>query len=455
MAYNVHEKWSPEQITKYYSHITVSRDDVEKYEVVDFPIETRFFKLPVDGFLDVEGLFPRPAQIPVINALNDPKYRFIVAPLARRSGKSFISFNLAFLKSMEPNSKILLVAPNYSLANIGWTQINELTDKYQIDTSKRNSKDKEIFYENGSMIKIASISQISSAVGRSYDLVIWDEYALHENNDEARDAFMVAIRPCLDKPNSKCIFISTPRGRTFYYELYMRGFSDEFPSWCSIHSECYANPDMSEEDIAEAKKANSPESFKQEYEASFEVASGTVFTSFNDDNIRDLSEMEFQHKRFETIYGLDPGYKDPNAFCVIKYDMQDDVFYIVDGFLEGGITTNVLAEKILSMDKLWGPMDYMVVDSASAQLRQDLAVNFDLPSVASKKDQLANAENMHTLIHQKKLIVDSSLSDIILAIQNYSWKTDNSITGNRPKFVHDIHSHYVDSLKYALFLVSR
>ena len=158
MAYNVHEKWSPEQITKYYSHITVSRDDVEKYEVVDFPIETRFFKLPVDGFLDVEGLFPRPAQIPVINALNDPKYRFIVAPLARRSGKSFISFNLAFLKSMEPNSKILLVAPNYSLANIGWTQINELTDKYQIDTSKRNSKDKEIFYENGSMIKIASLS---------------------------------------------------------------------------------------------------------------------------------------------------------------------------------------------------------------------------------------------------------------------------------------------------------
>lgn len=454
MAYNVHEKWLPEQITKYYSHITVSRDDVEKYEVVDFPIETRFFKLPVEGFLDVEGLFPRPAQIPVINALNDPKYRFIVAPLARRSGKSFISFNLAFLKSMEPNSKILLVAPNYSLANIGWTQINELTDKYQIDTSKRNSKDKEIFYENGSMIKIASISQISSAVGRSYDLVIWDEYALHENNDEARDAFMVAIRPCLDKPNSKCIFISTPRGKTFYYELYMRGFSDEFPNWCSIHSECYANPDMSEEDIAEAKKANSPESFKQEYEANFFTAAGTVFTSFSDNNIKDLSEMEFPHKRFETILGLDPGYKDPNAFVVIKYDMQDDIFYIVDSFLKGGITTDVLASMIQQKVDTWG-MDYMVVDSASAQLRQDLAVNYDLPSIGSKKDQLANIEYLHVLINQNKLIVDSSLEELILAFQNYSWKSDTGIAGAKPRFIHDIHSHYIDAVKYPVYLVAR
>ena len=73
--YNVREKWDEERISEFYSHITVSRDDVEKYEIVSFPIEERFFKLPVEGFLDVEGLFPRPAQIPVINALNDPKYR--------------------------------------------------------------------------------------------------------------------------------------------------------------------------------------------------------------------------------------------------------------------------------------------------------------------------------------------------------------------------------------------
>lgn len=455
MSYNVREKWDEDRISEFYSHIIVSRDDVEKYEIVDFPIEERFFKLPVEGFLDVEGLFPRPAQIPVINALNDPKYRFVVAPLARRSGKSFISFNLAFLKSMEPNTKVLLVAPSYSLASIGWSQINELTDRYQIDTTKRNSKDKEIFFSNGSMIKIGSISQISSCVGRSYSFVVFDEYALHENDIEAMDAFQTAIRPCLDTSNSKCIFISTPRGRTFYYDLFQRGFSDEFSNWCSIHCKCYANPDMSLVDIAEAKKANSPESFKQEYEASFEVAAGTVFTSFSDDNIADLSGMEFPEKRFETIYGLDPGYKDPNAFCVIKYDMQDDLFYIVDGFMEGGITTDVLAEKILAKDKLWGPMDYMVVDCASAQLRMDLATNFDLPSIGSKKDQLANIENMHTLINQKKLIVDSSLTDVILAIQNYSWKTDNSVTGNRPRFVHDIHSHYIDCIKYALFLVSR
>ena len=455
MSYNVIEKFGEERVTELYKHIKCSREDIDMYEITDFSIEERFFKLPIEGFLEAEGLFPRPAQIPVINALNSPKYRFIVAPLARRSGKSFISFSLAFLKILEPNQKVLLVAPSYSLANIGWTQLLELTDKYQVETTKSNSKDKEIFYANGSMIKIGSISQISSCVGRSYSLVIFDEAALHENDQEFRDSFMVAIRPCLDKPESKCIFISTPRGRTFYFELFNRGFSEEFPNWCSITSTVYANPDMSLEDIEEAKKSNTPQSFEQEYLASFEVASGTVFTEFSDDNIADLSGMEFPEKRFETIYGLDPGYKDPNAFCVIKYDMVDDMFYIVDGFLQGGITTNVLAEMIMEKDARWGPMDYMVVDSASAQLRQDLAVNFDLPSIASKKDQYANIEYLHVLIQQKKLIVDESLEEIILAFQNYSWKTDNNITGNKAKFVHDIHSHPIDAIKYAVYLISR
>ena len=106
MSYNVIEKFGEERVTELYKHIKCSREDIDMYEITDFSIEERFFKLPIEGFLEAEGLFPRPAQIPVINALNSPKYRFIVAPLARRSGKSFISFSLAFLKILEPNQKV-------------------------------------------------------------------------------------------------------------------------------------------------------------------------------------------------------------------------------------------------------------------------------------------------------------------------------------------------------------
>ena len=80
---------------------------------------------------------------------------------------------------------------------------------------------------------MGSINQVDSVVGRSYDLIIFDEAAL----TDGRDAFNVALRPTLDKDNSKAIFISTPRGRNNYFaEFYYRGYSDEFPEWCKYKS---------------------------------------------------------------------------------------------------------------------------------------------------------------------------------------------------------------------------
>ena len=62
-------------------------------------------------------------------------------------------------------------------------------------------------------------------MGRSYDLIIFDEAALADG----RDAFNVALRPTLDKDNSKAIFISTPRGsNNWFYELFEREFTDYF-----------------------------------------------------------------------------------------------------------------------------------------------------------------------------------------------------------------------------------
>ena len=46
---------------------------------------------------------------------------------------------------------------------------------------------------------MGSINQVDSVVGRSYDLIIFDEAALVDG----KDAFNVALRPTLDKENSK------------------------------------------------------------------------------------------------------------------------------------------------------------------------------------------------------------------------------------------------------------
>lgn len=443
--FNQFNYYPKEKVDELYSHIKISRD-IEKYEVVDYPLEERFFKLPVQNFIKMNGIVPRPAQIPVINALNDPRYRFVVAPLARRSGKSFISYELAFLKALEPGTTILVMAPSYSLASIGWNHIKKLITGYAIETDKLNQKDYEIHLSNESMVKIGSVSRADSCVGRSYDLIIFDEADLSKDSE---DAFQVSLRPTMDKPNSKAIFISTPRGRRMLWKFYNRGYDDEFPRWISIHSTCYANPDMSPEDIAEAKKANSPEKFAQEYEASFDVAEGQIYSTFTmEKNTADLSGMDFPWKRFESIVGIDFGYKDPDAVVYIKHDMDDDIYYIIGAYSESRTTTDILASNIKRLFDTYGDPDVVYADSAAAQSRQDLAVLYDIGSSAAKKDVLAGIEYMHTLIASGRLIIDSSLVDVIWSIQNYFWKESNS---GEVKPAHEEASHYNDAIRYAIF----
>ena len=45
---------------------------------------------------------------------------------------------------------------------------------------------------NGSTIRMGSVSQVDSAVGRSYDLIIFDEAAL---TNDGQDAFEIASCP--------------------------------------------------------------------------------------------------------------------------------------------------------------------------------------------------------------------------------------------------------------------
>lgn len=97
----------------------ISRSYINTTDVVDFGVDKRFFKFPVSGLLATEGIVPNGPQCAIINALEDPRHRFVTACVSRRVGKSFIAYTLGFLKLLEPNVKVLVVAPNYSLANMG------------------------------------------------------------------------------------------------------------------------------------------------------------------------------------------------------------------------------------------------------------------------------------------------------------------------------------------------
>ena len=379
----------------------------------------------------------------IINAVNNPKYRFVCAAVSRRQGKTYIANIIGQLISLVPNSNILIMSPNYSLSQISFDLQRNLIKHFDLEVKRDNAKDKVIEMSNGSTIRMGSVSQVDSCVGRSYDLIIFDEAALADG----KDAFNVALRPTLDKPGSKAIFISTPRGRNNWFaEFFYRGYEEDFSEWCSIKATYKDNPRMTVQDIEEAKKGMSEAEFKQEYEADFNQFEGQVWNFNHEKCVGTYKEMDL--RQMDIFAGLDVGYRDPTAFCVIAYDWDDEVYYVLDEYFDAERTTEQHAREIQLMIDKWD-IDYIYIDAAAAQTRFDFAQQYDISTINAKKSILDGIAKVAAVVDNNFLMVDSSCTEVLTSLDQYQWDPNPNLAKEKPK--HNRASHMADALRYALY----
>jgi len=290
---------------------------------------------------------------------------------------------------------------------------------------------------------MGSVNQVDSCVGRSYDLIIFDEAALADG----RDAFNVALRPTLDKPNSKAIFISTPRGRNNWFaEFFDRGFNEEFPQWASIRATYKDNPRMSESDISEARKSMSEAEFAQEYEADFNTFEGQIWPFDHELCVGNFSELDTS--RMDVFAGLDVGFRDPTAFCVIAYDWEEEKYFLLDEYLNAEQTTDQHAAEISRLINKWN-IDYIYIDSAAQQTRFDFAQNYDISTINAKKSVLDGISHVAAIVDNDNLMVDQKCLESLSALDQYQWDPNPNLAREKPK--HNRASHMADALRYACY----
>lgn len=382
-------------------------------------------------------------QIAMINAFLHPDYRFIVGCLSRRTGKTIVSNIIATMISLVPNANILVICPDYSLANISWDLQIKNIGILGMELRKQNTRDREIVTETGAMIKLASAERADSAVGRSYDLILFDEAAIY---DGGKEIFDIALRPTLDKLTSKCIFISTPRGDNYFKEFYDRGFSADFPSWVSIHSTWKDNPRAVLSDIEEAKRGMPAAIFQQEYEANFTSFEGQAFSAFTDDNIK---PVDFKPDYLDYVIGLDVGFRDPTACVVVGlYESPNGSICgnILEVWEDSGKSTAQIATRLRET------MDYykaecIYIDSAAAQTRYDLAEIYDITCINADKSVVDGIGFLNTLFQQDRLSVCESCTQGITTIRNLVWDKKSKLE----KLLHNKYIHVADAIRYAVY----
>ena len=433
--------------------LKVSRSDVDTLSLTDYDANSRFLKIPVSRYISevvAHQIIPEclnSPQIALINAVNSPKYRFIVAAYSRRVGKTTVANMVANLVCLVPNSAVLIMSPNYSLSTISFEIQRRYVKAFGLTVVRDNLKDRMLELSNGSTVRMGSVSQVDSCVGRSYDLVLFDEAAL---SSDGEDAFNIALRPTLDKTNSKAIFISTPRGKlNWFSRFFERGFSADFPEWCALHCDYLANPRAVEADVLEARRSMSSQEFAQEYLASFNTFEGQIYRFNTEVCVQDLSQYDYSSD--EIICGLDIGFKDATAALVIAYSEVDDCYRVLTEYQASQKTTTEHAEVVKALETKYD-ISCIFIDSAAQQTRYDWAQNHDIATINANKSVLDGIAFVQAIIESDRLIVDESCVNTLSALDQYRWDTRSNIQKEKP--IHDQYSHMADALRYALYTYS-
>lgn len=247
--------------------------------------------------------------------------RFKVISAGRRFGKTI----LAARKHTELTVKQLRswwVAPTYQIAEIGWRAISVIARK--IDTAKIYRGDKIVEIGNG-FVQVRSADSEGGLRGEGLDYMTLDE-AAHIRN--LKDVWEQELRPSLADRQGGAMFISTPKGYNYFYELYK--LSDTDPSWKSWQVPSWDNPHLAAEEIEAARKSLPNLVFRQEFGAEFVQLAGAMFRR-EYFQIIDAAEVPYLKNtvRFWDLAASTKTLADYTAGCKMGMD-EDGNVYIVD-----------------------------------------------------------------------------------------------------------------------------
>jgi predicted phage terminase large subunit-like protein len=200
------------------------------------------------------------------------KTRFKVIAAGRRCGKSRLAATTLLLEGLNcpAGSAVLYVAPtNGQARQIIWNVLLDL-GRDVIASSHVNNQD--ITLVNGAVIYVRGADRPDTLRGVSLTYAVLDEVA-----DIKPEAWEQVIRASLSDKKGRAMFIGTPKGRNWFYDLYKLGQNNEDEDWKSWHFTTKDNPLIDPKEIESAKKTLSSFAFKQEYMASFDNAGSDIF----------------------------------------------------------------------------------------------------------------------------------------------------------------------------------
>jgi len=189
------------------------------------------------------------------------KNRFNICVAGRRWGKTSLSIVAAFERAFK-GEKVWIVFPVYPQAMDSFRTMKSLIRQLPDEMYVIKEVEKRIEIANGGSIQIKSADKPERLRGAGgLSLVVFDEAAYQSKET------WETVRPILSDSLGSALFISTPNGMNWFYELFDNAKRRD--EWTIHHYPTESNPNIKPEELFQAKEELGSLVYAQEFLAEF------------------------------------------------------------------------------------------------------------------------------------------------------------------------------------------
>jgi hypothetical protein len=380
---------------------------------------------------------------------SEARFRVLVA--GRRFGKSYLAcIDLMRDAISGPDRIAWYVAPTYRQGKqILWTLLKRLMPRAYIATT--NETDLSMHLVNGSVVAIRGADNPDSLRGVGLDFVALDEFAFM-----ARTVWDETLRPALADREGRALFITTPNGMGWDYDLWLKGQErrEGFESWSYTTLD---GGNVAPEEVEAARASMSVRLFRQEFEASFEVMAGRVYDNFDRQPAPagNLAPVEDQPTA-ELLVGMD--FNVNPMSCVLGVKAGDELHILAA--LE--VATSNTEEMAAELSRRYPGRRLIVCPDPSGNARKTSAAagqtdftilrragfQVDAPSAAPPVVDRVNAVQamLRDATGRRRMYVHPGAVVLVRALDGLTYKKDTSIPDKTSGL-----DHITDALGYLVW----
>jgi len=221
---------------------------------------------------------PHTNQLLIHNSIKNEPYKYYPLNIGRQFGKSLLGVNQALdWLFNEDKVRIGWVSPIFRQCKKVFNDIDVAFGNNQQVWKEKNKTDLIFKSHKDSTLQFFSSENYDTIRGETFDYLIMDEAAW-----QSEQAWTEVLRATVLVRGRKVLFLSTPKGRNWFYNLH--SLDGVNPQYKSFTMTSYDNPLITPSEIDDARLTLPDNVFRQEYLAEFIDGGAGVFKELTINN---------------------------------------------------------------------------------------------------------------------------------------------------------------------------